>query len=123
MKISEMLPSKYLKKSDVPEPVKVTVQSISKVNVAKEDETPEFRWTVKWHEFEKPMVMNSTNLKRMALALGDDTDDWIGNQVVLYTDEEVEYAGKIVGGLRVRQIKKSPQPAKRPVEADEDVPF
>ena len=124
MKISDMIPSKYLKQSDVEEPMKVTIQAVKKVNVAKDDETPEFRWTIKFNEFDKPMVCNSTNLKRLALALGDESDDWIGNQVVLYVDAEVEFGGKITGGLRLRGLKQSKAPTKpTQIDDDETLPF
>jgi hypothetical protein len=49
------------------------------------------------------MVLNSTNIKRLAKACNsDDTDEWIGKQVTLYVDPDVEFAGNVVGGLRIR---------------------
>lgn len=105
MKITDMLTSKYLRQQDVDGEVLVTVTGLKKVNVARDDEDPEYRWTIKFAEFEKPMVMNTTNIKRAAKALGDDTDDWIGQHLILFVDENVEYAGNVVGGLRVRAAK------------------
>ncbi len=110
MKISDMTESKYLKQSDVPDEQLVTVRKLTKVNVARDDEDPEYRWTVTFAEFTKPMVLNATNIKRMGKALGDDTDEWINGQVVVYVDHEVEYAGQTVGGLRVRAAKSKVAP-------------
>jgi hypothetical protein len=53
--------------------------------------------------------------------LGDDTDDWIGKQVILYNDESIQFAGKVTGGLRFKRLKTAakPRPA-APVMEDED---
>lgn len=109
MKIGDMIESKYLKQSDVPDPVIVTVQSLKKVNVARDDEDPDYRWTVKFAEYPKSMVMNVTNLKRAAKALGDDTDTWIDQRIELYVDPDIEFGGNVVGGLRLRGLKRAPR--------------
>ena len=101
MKLSDMIESKYLKQADVDGDVVVTVQSVTKVNVARDDEEADYKWTVKFHEFSKPFVANPTNLKRLGKYLGDDSDDWIGNSVVLYVDPDIEFGGKVTGGLRI----------------------
>lgn len=126
-----MTESKYLKQSDVPEEKLVTVKKLTKVNVARDDETPEYRWTVQFEELPKPMVLNVTNIKRMGKALGDDTDDWTGKQIVVYVDPDIEYAGQIVGGLRVRasRAKHIKQPTMDDINrdmskaSDDDIPF
>lgn len=136
MKIGDMIESKYLKQSDVDDVVTVTVQSLKKVNVARDDEDPDYKWTVKFNEFPKAMVMNVTNLKRMAKALGDDSDDWIDGTVQLYVDPDIEFGGNVVGGLRIRGILKQKTSAvygKKPSDddvnhrlqqaADDDIPF
>lgn len=118
MKIGDMIESKYLKQSDIPDPVQVTIHSLKKVNVARDDEDPDYRWTAKFGEFAKPMVLNVTNLKRLAKALGDDTDDWMGKTVELYTDPDIEFGGNVVGGLRLRGLKRTGTQAKRRTEDD-----
>jgi hypothetical protein len=122
MNINEMTPSKYLKQSDVQGEVLVTVQGLKKVNVAREDDEPEYRWTIKFQEFEKPMVLNTTNIKRMGKALGDDTDGWVGGQVVLYVDPDIEFGGNIVGGLRIRNHRKA-SPLSKPNAQGDDIPW
>jgi hypothetical protein len=132
-KIGEMIDSKYLKQSDVDDEIIVTVEKVGKANVAKENDEPEYKWLIRFTEFKKPMVLNATNIKRLAKACdSEDTDDWIGRQVVLYVDHDVEFAGNVVGGLRIRAMKKQTQT--RRVESagnsgsatgdmSEDVPF
>jgi hypothetical protein len=102
--------SKYLKQSDLgaDESVIVTVTKVEKVNAARDDADPEYKPAVLFKEFPKPMILNKTNIKRLARILGDDTDDWIGKTVTLYVDHEVEYGGETVGGLRVRPVPKQP---------------
>jgi hypothetical protein len=53
---SEMVQSKYLKTADVPDPVIVTVTKVGRVNMAKEDAAPEYKWAIRFQEFDKPMV-------------------------------------------------------------------
>ena len=106
-KIGEMIESKYLKQSDVADDTVVTVEKVGKANVAREGDDPEYKWLVRFAEFKKPMVLNSTNIKRLAKACqSEDTDDWTGKQVILYVDPDVEFAGNVVGGLRIRAAKK-----------------
>ena len=129
-KVGEMLQSKYLKTSDVPDPVIVTITKVGKVNLAKEDAPPEFKWAMRFKEYEKPMVLNSTNIKICEKVLGsDDTDEWVGKEIVLYTDDNVSFQGELVGGLRFKGKEKEPQrvaakPNGNAVSAiDSDIPF
>lgn len=111
MKIGQMLESKYLKKEDVDPPKLLTIVGFDKVNVAREDEAPDFKWIMKFQEC-KPMVVNSTNLHLVAQALGsDDTDHWIGKKIVAFSDPNVSFGGKLVGGIRLRAARVKGQPA------------
>ena len=123
MKTSEMIPSKYLKQSDIPDPVIVTIRGLKQVNVAQDDQPEEIKWAIKFDEFEKPMILNSTNIHVAAKVLrAEDTDDWIGKEIVLYNDESVSYGGKTTGGLRFRGQDKVPirAPARVPGEDREE---
>lgn len=130
MKIGQMLESKYLKKEDVDPPKLLTIVGFDKVNIAREDEAPDFKWLMKFQEV-KPMVMNSTNLQLAAHALGsDDTDHWIGKKIVAYNEPNVSFGGKLVGGIRLRAARVKGQPAPAQVAAapgeesfDDDIPF
>lgn len=140
-KISEMLPSNYLKQSDFPEDYVVTVRAIERKNIAMDGKPADYKWLAHYAEFEKPMVLNSTNIQLMSKACGsDDTDDWIGKQVIVYVDENVSFGGELVGGLRIRKHKQAapvaPKPAGRPAASaggpppghpangpDDDIPY
>ncbi|MCK9361948.1 hypothetical protein M0Q28_07065 [Patescibacteria group bacterium] len=100
MKASQLIESKYLKKEDAGDGLLVTVRYFKKENVGREDEQ-EMKWVIHFDEC-KPMVLNSTNIALIEKALGtDETDDWIGQKIVLFNDENVSFGGKVTGGVRV----------------------
>ena len=109
--INQMIESKYLKQSDVvDDEALVTIAKVGRQNIAKENEEPEFKWLIRFNEFPKPMVLNSTNIKRLARACAsEETDEWVGKQVILYVDHDVEFAGNVVGGLRIKATAKTTQ--------------
>ena len=105
-----MLPSKYLKKEDVSTPLLLTMHTVTQENVGMGEEM-ESKWILHFAEDVKPMVLNSTNMRLIEVATGsDDTDDWAGHKIVAYNDPNISFAGKIVGGIRVRAPQK-PKPA------------
>jgi hypothetical protein len=135
-KLSEMLPSRFLKKDDVPSPMLVTVGDIEQVNVAPDGQPPENKWTMTFPELDKPLVLNSTNMHIIGAIYGDDTDGWLGQKIVIYSDPNVSFGGKLVGGLRLRAPKNqksapTPPAARKPAgndggkfdDLEDDVPF
>lgn len=125
MKASEMIESKYLKQSDVDGEVIATIQKIGRGNVAQEDQPEELKWMVKFEEFKKPLVLNSTNIQLLEKVCGEDTDDWPGKEVILYVDPNVSYGGKLTGGIRVKSAKPAaaPKRAGSVMDMESDVPF
>ena len=125
--LNEMLPSRFLKKEDVPAPVLVTISAITHEVVDKD--TEEKKWAMHFEEFDKPLALNSTNLQITAKACGSqDSDEWLGRKIVIYTDDNVSFAGKIVGGLRLRAQKVTTNKPKPPpvsagvADMDDDLP-
>lgn len=125
--INQMIESKYLKQSDVDGEVEVTITKIGQINVAREDEQPDMKWAVRFQEFQKPMVLNSTNIQLLAKSCGsEESEDWIGKKVILFADPNVSFGGKLVGGLRFRiPVKPKMKPAGGDHFADmeSDIPF
>ena len=132
-KISEMIESKYLKQSDVPGDTVVTIKKIGKQNIAKEGDEPEMKWLVRFAEFPKPMVLNATNIKRLGRACNtDEIEGCMDKQVMLYVDPDVEFAGNVVGGLRIKSVPKAAPPIRQVMpkptggkfdDMAEDIPF
>src|SRR5262245_6347855 len=104
--ISDMKESKFLKQTDVGAGMLCTVAGVDQQNVAKQGADPEMKWCLNLEESDKPLVLNATNIQLCAKVFGsEDTDDWTGKKIVLYTDPNVSYGGKLVGGIRVRAPK------------------
>src|SRR5262249_4620400 len=104
MNPNEYLKGRFLKQSDFAEPTRVEITRVEEVDVALPGEKPDVQPVIHFKGYDRPMVLNSTNIKRLIKAFGAETDDWIGQQIEVYVDEEVQYAGQITGGLRLRPI-------------------
>ena len=80
-----------------------TIEGLQEVNVAMENEPAEMKMVVWFHELDKPMVLNSTNAQIIAAIIGsEETDDWPGKTIELYHERMIQYAGRMVGGIRAR---------------------
>jgi len=145
MHISKLTQSKFLTRADVGSGVLATIEDVFHENVAKEGAPEELKVCISFTGVERPLVLNKTNkdiiisiLASRGMPMDDisETDNWRGQQIVLYDDPNVPYQGKLVGGIRVRaprgkaataqQQKPAATPAPSPLEPeppDDDVPF
>lgn len=127
MHVSALKESKFLKRTDVGAGALATIRNLTQENVAKEGAEPELKYVLHFEEFEKPLVLNSTNAQIIAqITKEDDTDDWTGHKVVLYDDPNVSFGGKLVGGIRIRAARNQAAPKSQPKAApqyDEEPPF
>lgn len=131
MHINQLKDSKYLKKEDCEPPILVTIEGdAEQVNIAMEGQPEELKWAIHFREEGlKPMILNSTNAELISRAVGSpQTEDWDGKQIVLYHDPNISFAGKLVGGIRVRAAR----PGTKVTEAtkqlaatvdEDDIPF
>lgn len=123
---SSMSESKFMKKEDLNQERGnlVTIVSFARQKVEENDDgTTEYKFTVKFREFDKPLVLNATNRAILERVYGSDTEDCINKQIVIYVDENVSYAGKLVGGIRMRAVRKAPTlPAATPAPVPDPVP-
>jgi hypothetical protein len=111
--VGDLKSSKFLKKEDVGQGALVTIREVSQQNVAKDGAPEEAKWCLHFDEFDKPLVLNSTNGQIIAKITGIENDievGWVGKKIVLYDDPNVSYAGKITGGIRVRAPKSTTKP-------------
>ncbi len=121
MHISKMKQSRYLKTGDVAPEVLITIKKVLLEKI--DDEASEEKWVLYTQEFEKGLVLNWTNIQLIANALGnEDSDSWAGNQVILYHDETVQFRGNVVGGIRVRAVKKKPAVVAEANDPDDPIP-
>jgi hypothetical protein len=130
--VKDMIQSKYLAKADFEDEQVCTIKGVKQENLAKDDQPEEFRWILFFRDAPVPkgMVMNVTTIRVLEQAFGGDTDQWVGNKVIVYVDPNVSFGGKVVGGLRLRihREKAAPKPSQSPQKAqdehlDDDIPF
>lgn len=140
MKISSAYPSKYVKSSDLGgRTITVTIDRVLVENVGG-DQAEEHKPVLYFQGKEKGLVLNKTNAESIAYVHGDETDNWVGKQIELFT-MMVSYNNRMTPGLRVRAIgtaegqhvpdhsapmSSMPQPtpgAQSNVGIDDDIPF
>lgn len=90
----------YLRKEDVPMPMVVELVEV------RAEEVPGVKrrkLVAVFKGLEKPLILNSTNIRRLSeLFRTPNTGDWIG-RVTLFVDDNVEFGGRTVGGIRIRE--------------------
>ncbi len=88
----------YLKAEDVKQDISVSIE-----NVDLETIDGEQKIVVRLLGFTKRLVLNKTNKDRLKALFGtSETDEWLKKEFTL-TKEQVEYKGKQVPALRVKQ--------------------
>lgn len=79
---------------------------------------------LRFHGKDKGMALNKTNTLIIAEAFGHESDHWIGQQVELWVDPYVTFAGKVVGGLKITPVPvKPPPPPPTDFQDDSEIPF
>lgn len=105
LKANELCPSPNLQALDIGtelgDSVNVTIKGFDKSEVGKEKQ---IRSRLFVEEFDRPLVINRTNVKALIDLYGNDTADWIGQQFNLYVSE-TSFQGDTVRCLRVRAPK------------------
>jgi arabinogalactan endo-1,4-beta-galactosidase len=105
--INEAFPSNYIKASDL-KGRQVTV----KMDRAEYENIGQDRKLILYFVGkDKGMVLNKTNANNIAMAYGEETDDWRDQEITLF-EAMVDYQGKTVPAIRVKV------PPRRPVRAD-----
>lgn len=113
-------PSKWVKAEDIGDEMVVTIKAVD----YDESDDKGLSYFIKFAEFpEKKWTMNVTNFRTIAKVLGsEDSDDWLGKQITLYTTE-VQFAGETMLGIRVRLKKPAAAQGSAVVAAAASVPF
>ena len=118
--------SKYLAKDDVGEEGQnLTIRGF-KTEAVKGDHGEEPKVILYFvEEGYKPMILNQTNSKRIGIATGaKSAGEARGKKINVYCDPMIEFAGEIVGGLRIRKATDVPPAPKQEADPfDDSVPF
>ena len=116
MDINELYPSNFLKAADLKgQPRTLTIQAVAPETIGDNETKPVMRFV----GMSKGLVLNKTNGMLLASTLGPETDAWIGKPIELYS-EKVQFQGRIVDAIRVREsmpapAAAAPQPVPQPV--------
>lgn len=102
MQVDDLFPSRYLSSGDLQgREFRLSIAGIHYESMDDDAGGKTEKPVMRFHEAQKGMVLNKTNASVLADAFGQETDDWIGRQIVLYV-ARVDFRGKRVDGLRVR---------------------
>jgi hypothetical protein len=117
LKANELCPSPNLQAldigTDLGDNVNVTIKGFDKCEVGKEKQ---IRSRLFVEEFDRPLVINRTNVKALIDLYGNDTADWIGERFNLYVSE-TSFQGDTVRCLRVRAVKAEKTTEPKPAES------
>ena len=94
-------PSSYLRASDLPTDADttVTIESFSEESLKHVTKT-----VLKFVGFDRGFPVNTGNGNVICQMYGAEMNDWIEKPLILFVDQNVEYNGKRVAGIRVRSI-------------------
>jgi hypothetical protein len=108
MKIGKYRNSNWVRKDDVNAmPEKQRITTVERIN--EEDVGEDRKLVIYFRGIEKGWPANMTALNWLAEACGsDDTDDFAGTPVEIYVDPDVTYAGKRIGGIKLRRPPNAP---------------
>lgn len=124
MKIDKMFSSKFLRAADVDEMAdentQTAVVTIDRVEMAEVGQDQQEKPVVYFRGIDPGMVLNKTNANSIAKLLGNDTDEWSGKAIGLFTTE-VDFSGQQVLAIRVRL--KLPKTTKKAATEEVEMPF
>ena len=125
-KLNEIYGGNYMKAEDIKDKGDVNV-TIEKVSIVEMDDGKK-KAVLHFRNTEKTLPLNVTNANMVEELLNsDDTDDWEGMRICLYTCK-VDFQGKRVLAIRVKEAgaaQKTARPAPPPEPPDdlEEPPF
>jgi hypothetical protein len=113
MKVSEELPSQYIKASDLGgREVKVVMQNVERETIGTDK-----KLVLYFKGGKKGLVLNKTNAGTIGDGYGDDTDDWYDQPLILFS-VKTDFQGKVVDAIRCRvptAKDNKQQPARKPM--------
>lgn len=109
MKISTTFAGNYLKAADLQGRIVSVVMTRVKIETFGEGKDAKDKPVLFFQGKKLGLALNKTNAKTIADTFGDDTDDWEGHEIELYT-AMVQYQSNMVEAIRVRipRVKHAP---------------
>jgi hypothetical protein len=130
MRVSDAFPSEFLKAGDIAnKQVRVVIDRVEMRDVG-DDHKPVIFFEGK----EKGVVLNVTNARAIAQYHGEEMEEWVGQEIILFT-MMVNFQGRMQPGIRIRVPSSSerktaakpastPPPSENPgADLDDEIPF
>ena len=118
MKVGQAFPSKYLSAADLEGHARKVIISHYNIEEIGEEGDKREKPVLYFEGKKKALVLNVTNANMIAEVLGsDELDDWVNKEIELLP-ARVEFKGKIVDAIRVKDNRVAP-----PADDGDDVPF
>ena len=117
MNINKAFESNWLKADEL----EAGDMSLTVKHIALEKVGDENKPVLYFLECTRGLVLNKTNATTLAGGLGHETDAWAGKKITLYR-AMVEYAGKMMPGIRVRLGASAPNGSQKPAPSRPPAP-
>ena len=105
-------PSEYLKSEDIEEvgEMELTISKVDRIEF-EDNGKKQVKGKLSFVETDKNLTLNVTNTNTIAGMFGKKDIDtvWVGKKIILWVDPNIQFAGDIVKGIRVRMIDKKQQ--------------
>jgi hypothetical protein len=113
MNIDQLYPSRFLRCADLNgKPMRVTIDGLKREDIGGENKV-----VLSFTNGTKALILNKTNAKAIAKALGNETSGWRGKAIVL-VPAQVDFRGDIVDAIRVRGA--TPKPPQQSLDVIDD---
>jgi hypothetical protein len=107
--MNEALAGRWLSQLEVPEDgVELIIKAVSQ-EVVGDEQSEKYALHFRDKNY-KPLLLNKTNIRVLVDLYGGESEAWLGQPIVVYSDPNISYGGKRIGGVRLR----NPQPTRRP---------
>ena len=104
IKRGDVFSSAFFKSSDLDDGELMLVIESCAIELVGQGSDADNRAVVRFKDCDQGLALNATNWDRLEDAYGKDSDEWVGECVILYS-EPTRFQGKAVKGIRVKPQK------------------
>jgi hypothetical protein len=120
--VADFYPSNYLSAADLKGAERIVTIDRVETNTFENDGIKKTKPVIHFKDNGiKPIVCNKTNFLMIAAICGDDSKDWSGKQICLFSDL-VSFKGKVSEAIRAKRPPMAPQAAPAPAPTPAPAP-
>jgi hypothetical protein len=104
MRTADMVKSKYFRARDVEgqPPQVLTIADVTEEIMGRGGGQKDVKCFLWFNETPKGLQLNKTRVNILEAAYGPDSDFWTGKRIKIYFDPNVEFGGRLVGGVGIK---------------------